>query len=192
MNASPGPLIQWWIELAAAQDPALSFPMPTIRDGSPADLPVLTDIYNHYIVHTPITFDVVPYTVDKRREWFDDHAPNGKYRLLVAEEAGEVVGYATTSPWRPKAAYGTTVESTIYCRHDACGRGIGSALYTALFDAIRNEDVHMIVAGATMPNAATVALHERLGFRQVGVFSAVGRKFDTFWDVAWFQRPLRM
>ncbi|HEX6465542.1 MAG TPA: GNAT family N-acetyltransferase, partial [Vicinamibacterales bacterium] len=98
----------------------------------------------------------------------------------------------TTSAWRPKAAYGTTVESSIYCRHDACGRGIGRALYTALFEAIRNEDVHMIVAGATMPNAATVVLHERLGFRQVGVFNAVGRKFDSFWDVAWFQRPLRI
>src|SRR4029077_8981150 len=102
-----------------------------------------------------------------------------------------VVGYATTSQWRPKAAYGTTVESRIYCRDDACGRGLGSALYTALFDAIKNEDVHMIVAGATMPNAASVAIHERLGFRQVGVFSAVGRKFGRFWDVAWFQRPLK-
>jgi phosphinothricin acetyltransferase len=166
--------------------------MPTIRDASPADLPALTAIYNHYIVHTPITFDIVPYTVEQRREWFDDHGPQGRFRLLVAEDAGQVAGYATTSQWRPKAAYGTTVESSIYCRHDACGRGIGSALYAALFGAIRNEDIHMIVAGATMPNAATVALHERLGFRQVGVFSAVGRKFDTFWDVAWFQRPLRV
>jgi phosphinothricin acetyltransferase len=166
--------------------------MPTIRDATPADLPGLTEIYNHYIVHTPITFDIVPYTVEQRRVWFDDHGPRGKYRLLVAEDAGQVAGYATTSPWRPKAAYGTTVESSIYCRHDACGRGIGGALYAALFEAIRNEDIHMIVAGATMPNAATVALHERLGFRQVGVFSAVGRKFDAFWDVAWFQRPLRV
>jgi phosphinothricin acetyltransferase len=164
--------------------------MPTIRDGSPADLPALTDILNHYIVHTPINFDVEPYTVEARREWFDEHASNGKYRLVVAEDAGQVVGYATTSRWRPKAAYGTTVESSVYCRADACGRGIGTALYSALFDAIAKEDIHMIVAGATMPNAASVALHERLGFTQVGVFKAVGRKFDRFWDVAWFQRPL--
>lgn len=162
----------------------------TIRDGVLADLPALTDILNHYIVHTPINFDVEPYTIDARREWFDEHASKGKYRLVVAEEAGQVVGYATTSRWRPKAAYGTTVESSVYCRHDACGRGIGSALYRALFDAIKDEDVHMIVAGATMPNPASVALHERLGFSQVGVFKAVGRKFDTFWDVAWFQRAL--
>lgn len=165
--------------------------MPTIRDAVLSDLPALTHIVNHYIINTPITFDVQPYTVDRRREWFDEHAPQGKYRLIVAEESGQVIGYATTSRWRPKAAYGTTVESSVYCRHDACGRGIGSALYRALFHAIKDEDIHMIVAGATMPNAASVALHERLGFRQVGVFSAVGRKFDTFWDVAWFQRPLK-
>jgi len=165
--------------------------MPTIRDGVLADLPALTDIINHYIVNTPITFDVQPYTVEMRRHWFDEHAPNGKYRLLVAEDAGQIVGYATSSQWRPKAAYGTTVESSIYCRHDARGRGIGIALYAALFDAITGEDVHMIVAGATMPNAASVALHERAGFTQVGVFKAVGRKFDKFWDVAWFQRPLK-
>lgn len=164
--------------------------MPTIRNASIADLPALTDILNHYIVHTPINFDVEPYTVGARREWFDEHASKGKYRLVVAEENGQVVGYATTSPWRPKAAYGTTVESSVYCRHDACGRGIGSLLYRSLFEAVRGEDVHMIVAGATMPNAASVALHERLGFRQVGVFQAVGRKFDKYWDVAWFQRPL--
>ena len=165
--------------------------MPTIRDATLADLPALTDILNHYIVHTPITFDVEPYAVDARREWFDEHAASGKHRLVVAEDAGQVVGYATTSRWRPKAAYGTTVESSVYCRHDACGRGIGSLLYRSLFDAIRSEDIHMIVAGATLPNAASVALHERLGFRQVGVFSAVGRKFDQYWDVAWFQRPMK-
>ena len=166
--------------------------MLTIRDAVIADLPALTDIYNHYIVHTPITFDIAPYTPAQRREWFDDHAPAGKYRLLVAADAGEILGYATTSRWRPKAAYGTTVESSVYCRHDACGRGIGTELYRGLFAAIDHEDVHTIVAGATMPNAASVALHERLGFRRVGVFTAVGRKFDTFWDVAWFQRPLML
>ena len=168
---------------------ALSFVMPTIRDASLADLPALTDILNHYIIHTPINFDVEPYTVEARRHWFDEHGPGGRYRLLVAEDAGQIVGYATTSQWRPKASYGTTVESSIYCRHDACGRGIGSALYRTLFDAIKSEDIHMIVAGATMPNAASRALHERLGFREVGVFEAVGRKFGQYWDVAWFQRP---
>ena len=177
--------------VAGGEGDALCCPMPTIRDATIADLPALTDILNHYIVHTPINFDVEPYSVEARREWFDEHASKGRYRLVVAVEAGQVIGYATTSRWRPKASYATTVESTVYCRHDACGRGIGTSLYRALFDAIKDEDVHMIVAGATMPNAASVAQHARVGFHEVGVFTSVGRKFGQFWDVAWFQRPAR-
>jgi len=164
--------------------------MTAVRPALVSDLPALTDIYNHYVVHTPITFDVDPSTTEERRGWFDDHAETGRYRLLVADEHGDVVGYASTSRWRPKAAYGTTVESSVYVRHDAVRRGIGRALYDALFDAIAHEDVHTIVAGIALPNDASVALHERVGFRQVGVFRDVGRKFGRFWDVAWFQRRL--
>lgn len=163
--------------------------MPLVRAATAADLPALTDIYNYYVVHTPITFDVHPYEPGQRRPWFDDHAPVGRHRLFVAEEAEAVVGYASTSRWRPKPAYDTTVESSVYVRHDAVGRGIGRLLYSALFDAIANEDVHAIVAGVALPNDASVALHERVGFVRVGVFREVGRKFGRFWDVAWFQRP---
>lgn len=167
--------------------------MPTIRPAVLDDLPALTDIYNHYILHTPITFDVKPYTVEQRRPWFDEHASSGRHRLLVAiDDAGSIAGYATTSRWRPKAAYETTVESSVYCRHDVRGRGIGRLLYQSLFAAIAAEDVHMIVAGATLPNDASVALHERMGFTRVGVFTEVGCKFDRFWDVAWFQRPMTL
>ena len=160
----------------------------SIRAASLADLPALTAIYNHYIIHTPITFDVKTYEPEQRRAWFDDHAPAGRHRLLVAEEHGDIVGYATTSRWRPKAAYDTTVESSVYVRDDAVGRGIGRRLYAALFEAIAGEDVHTIVAGVALPNAASIALHERFGFREVGVFREVGLKFGKFWDVAWFQR----
>lgn len=165
--------------------------MPTIRAAVPADLPALTDIYNHYILHTPITFDLKPYTIEQRRPWFDEHASTGRHRLLVAiDDHRSIAGYATTSRWRPKAAYDTTVESSVYCRHDARGRGIGRLLYQSLFAAIESEHVHMIVAGATLPNDASVALHARMGFTRVGVFTQVGHKFDRFWDVAWFQRPM--
>lgn len=163
-----------------------------VRPADPDDLPALTAIYNHYIVNTTITFDVRPFEPEERRAWFDDHAASGRHRLLVAAGAdGAVLGYTTTSRWRPKAAYDTTVESSVYCHPDAVGRGIGTRLYTALFEAIAGEDVYRIVAGVGQPNPASVALHERLGFRQVGVFSSVGRKFGTYWDVAWFERPLK-
>lgn len=163
--------------------------MTNIRAAVAGDLPSLTAIYNHYVRHTAITFDVTPFAPEERRGWFEDHAASGRHRLLVAEEAGHVVGYASTSRWRPKPAYDTTVESSIYVHHEAHGRGIGRRLYGALFDALAGEDVRSIVAGVALPNAASIRLHERCGFTQVGVFRQVGRKFDRYWDVAWFQRP---
>jgi len=163
-----------------------------IRAATLEDLGVLTEIYNHYIIHSAITFDLHPFTAAERRAWFDDHRDTGPHRLLVAtNEHGACVGYASSSRWRPKPAYNTTVEVSVYCHPDACGRGCGTALYTALFRALEHEDVHTIVAGVSLPNPASLTLHERFGFRPVGIFHAVGRKFDQFWDVAWFERPLR-
>lgn len=159
-----------------------------IRPAVRADLPRLTEIYNYYVVNTPITFDVDPYTVEKRAAWFDQFAPTGRYRLLVAESEEGVIGYAGAMRWRPKAAYDTTVETTIYCAHGTVGKGVGRLLYEALFEALRGEDVHRYVAGYTLPNAATSALHQRLGFQHVGVFTQVGRKFGKYWDVCWMER----
>jgi phosphinothricin acetyltransferase len=167
-----------------------------VRPATVADLPALTDIYNHYVVNTPITFDLQPFTVDARREWFGEHSHGGRHRLLVAvlenNEERETVGYASTSRFRTRAAYDTTVESSVYCRATLVRRGIGTALYRALFDAIKDEDINRIVAGVTLPNVASIALHERCGFRQVGTLSSVGRKFDRYWDVAWLERPLHV
>ncbi len=159
-----------------------------IRPAVRIDLARLTEIYNHYVVNTPVTFDVEPYTVERREAWFGQFGAEGRYRLLVAESDAGVVGYAGTMRWRPKAAYDTTVETTIYCGPEAVGKGIGRRLYLALFEALRGEDVHRYVAGYTMPNPATAALHERLGFKVVGVFSEVGRKFGKYWDVCWTER----
>ena len=102
------------------------------------------------------------------------------------------VGFASTNRFRAKAAYDTTVEASVYCRVAATGRGVGRALYDALFDAIGDEDIYRIVAGITLPNPASVSLHERFGFRPVGTFSANGRKFGRYWDVTWYERPLRL
>jgi phosphinothricin acetyltransferase len=165
----------------------------TIRAATPDDLQALTDIYNYYVLNTTVTFDLHPLTAEERRAWFNDHHPFGAHRLLVAEDpAGLCVGYATSSRWRPKAAYNTTVEASVYCRPDAIGKGYGTALYTALFASLERQDVQTIVAGVSLPNPRSIALHKRFGFRRVGVFHAVGRKFDKYWDVAWFERPLKM
>src|SRR6185437_727479 len=111
------------------------------------DLARLTEIYNHYVVNTPITFDIETYTVEQRESWFDQFGKRGRYRLIVAEENGLVWGYAGTTRFRPKAAYDTTVETTIYYAQEAVGKGVGSLLYGALFEALKDEDVHRIVGG---------------------------------------------
>ena len=163
----------------------------TIRPAQLTDLPRLTEIHNHYVLNTHITFDVQPYTPEQRVTWFHEHSDAHRYRLLVAEDlkAG-VLGYACTGRFRPKQAYETTVEVSIACRPDATGRGIGRELYQSLFKSLANEDIHRLVAGIAQPNAASNSLHERFGFRPIGTFSGVGRKFGKYWDVVWLERPL--
>jgi phosphinothricin acetyltransferase len=112
--------------------------------------------------------------------------------LFVAEDAGRVVGWAGTGPFRDRAAYDTSTETTIYCAQDATGRGIGATLYRVLFDALKNEDINRLLAGITIPNEASIALHRKFGFTEVGVFTECGRKFGKFWDVVWMERPLRL
>jgi len=161
---------------------------PTIRPGCDADLPALVEIYNHYIHHTPITFDLEPYTVESRRAWFSHYHTTGRHRLIVAELAGKVIGYASTSQFRVKAAYDPSVETSVYLHPDMCGHGHGTRLYTALFDLIKDEDIHRFYAGITIPNDNSVKLHERFGFKSAGVFTEVGRKFGRYWDVMFMER----
>lgn len=164
-------------------------PAILVRAAMPADLPRLTEIYNHYVIHTPVTFDVEPYTVARREMWFQQFGTTGRYRLLVAEVDGLILGYTGAARFRPKAAYETTVETSVYCAPDAIGKGIGRLLYKSLFEALETEDIHRFVAGYASPNRASAALHEHFGFKVVGVFSENGRKFGKYWDVVWMERP---
>ncbi len=164
----------------------------SVRPAVRADLPRLTEIYNYYVINTPITFDLKPFTVEERARWFEEHAGTARHRLFVADIAGRVVGYAYTGPFRDRAAYDPSVETSIYCAHDATGRGIGAMLYRTLFDALKDEDIHRLLAGITLPNEASIKLHRKFGFTEVGVFSECGRKFDRYWDVVWMQRPFRL
>ncbi len=163
-----------------------------IRPAVREDLARIVEIYNYYVINTPITFDLEPLKVEQRVKWFEEHAGTKRHRLFVAEDAGRIIGYAGTGQFRDKAAYDTSVETTIYCAHDALRRGIGSMLYRKLFAALRNEDIHRILAGITLPNEASVEMHRGFGFTEAGVFIENGRKFDRYWDVVWMQRPLRL
>ncbi|MFE9612064.1 GNAT family N-acetyltransferase [Streptomyces sp. NPDC006012] len=163
-----------------------------VRPGNESDLEALTDLYNHYVRKTPITFDTRVFTPQERRPWLLSHPEDGPHRLLVAvePECEEILGYVTSSPHRPKPAYGTSVETTVYVAPHAVRRGIGTLLYTALFAALPGEDLHRAYAGITQPNAASTRLHERFGFRYVGTYREVGRKFGQYWDVAWYEKDL--
>ncbi len=162
-----------------------------IRSFLPEDIEALVSMYNHYIEETTITFDITPHTAEQRREhWLSHYHSTGRHRLLVAECDKAVVGYASSSRLRTKAAYDTSVETSIYVDMSFHAKGIGTQLYTALFDALKTEDVHRAYAGITMPNDVSVAMHEKFGFKQVGLFKEVGRKFEQYWDVAWFEKEI--
>jgi phosphinothricin acetyltransferase len=161
-----------------------------VRAAVEEDLEALNEIYNQYIAETHYTFDLEPYTMDARREWFSHHAGTGRYRLLVALHDDQVIGYASSSRFRLKAAYEPSIETSVYLAPQAVGRGAGKRLYAELFKALEGEDVHRAFAGVALPNPASIALHERFGFKRVGVFTEQGRKFDRYWDVAWYEKPL--
>jgi phosphinothricin acetyltransferase len=161
-----------------------------VRYAAPHDLPALTDIYNHYVVHTSATFDIEPFAVSARQEWFDHYAQSGPHRLLVATQHGEVVGYASSSRFRPKPAYDTSIEVTVYLHPRATGAGIGRALYERLFAELRDEPLHRAYAVIALPNPASVGLHRGFGFVEIGTMTEVGRKYDQWWDVLMMQAPL--
>jgi phosphinothricin acetyltransferase len=162
----------------------------TIRRVAQGDLPALLDIYNHYVSETPITFDVEPRSLAQRQAWLDGFAPSGRYQCFVAVKNGVAIGWASSHRFRDRAAYDTTVESSVYLAPGEAGRGVGRRLYATLFDALRPEDIHCFYGGITQPNQASNRLHESMGFQRAGLLPQVGRKFGRFWDVAIYIRPV--
>jgi phosphinothricin acetyltransferase len=163
-----------------------------VRPATLNDLPALVEIHNYYVANTHVTFDLEPVTVEARRSWFDDHNDGKRYQIVVAEADGVVLGSASSGRFRAKSAYDTAVEVSIACRPEVVGQGLGTRLYQALFSRLAGQDVHRLLAGVAQPNDASNALHRKLGFQPLGTFSEVGRKFDKYWDVLWFERELAL
>jgi phosphinothricin acetyltransferase len=160
-----------------------------IRPAEADDLAQITAIHNYYVENTHLSFDIHPFSADQRRPWFAEHSAGDRHRLLVAEdEQHGVIAYAASGRFRAKEAYETTVEVSIQCRPSFKGGGLGRRLYDDLFTLLAVGDIHCAVAGIAMPNPASVALHQRMGFQPVGIFRQVGRKFDQYWDVFWMQK----
>lgn len=159
-----------------------------IRDAKPADAAAIAAIYNHYIAKTVVTFEEVEVTAEEMRR--RRRLVAEKFPWLVVEEAGSVVGYAYASPWHARAAYRHSVETTVYLAPDATGRGLGRPLYEALLDRLPPLGVHAAIGGIALPNPASVALHERLGFAKAAHYREVGHKFGRWIDVGYWQLTL--
>ena len=162
----------------------------SIRRAVQADLPALLAIYNHYVAETHVTFDLEPRTLEQRQAWFDAFAPAGRHQCIVAARDGAAIGWACSGTFKEKAAYQTSVETSVYLAPGESGQGFGRRLYEELFTALSGADVHRAFAGIALPNDASIALHRALGFEPVGVYQEVGRKFGRFWDVAWYGRAV--
>lgn len=162
-------------------------PMP-IRPGHGADLDAITAIHGHYARNTHVSFDTRALTPSERATWFARFGQGTSHRLLVADEDGEVLGYAHSLPWRSKRAYERTVESTVLLRPGSEGRGIGRELYGRLLDEIDEAGAHRAYAIIALPNEVSIAFHEGLGFGAVGVLDEAGRKFDRWWSTLLMER----
>lgn len=160
--------------------------MVTVRAASPRDLPAITAIYNDAVLHLTATMDTVPKSLRQQRAWFKRHG--GRYPVLVAVEAGEVVGWASLSRWSDRPAYDGTSEISVYVREDARGRGIGTRLMRPLLSEGRKRGLHTVIARIAGGNVASVRLHEAFGFKEVGVTREVGFKFGKRIDVLLMQK----
>ncbi len=152
-----------------------------IRQVEFRDVPAITRIYNDYVLHTTISFETLPLSIEQMRTRVVHIAAECPY--YVAEEDGELLGYCYAHPWKDRAAYSLTVETTIYLAPERKGRGIGQLLMHRLIEACREKGYAALIACITADNAESCAFHEKLGFKRVSHFHRVGRKFGQWLDV---------
>jgi len=156
-----------------------------LRNVRPDDALAISEIYNHYVLKTPITFEEVAVAPDEMRRRI--LAATQNYPWLVCEEDGRLLGYSYAGKWRERPAYRFTVEATVYLHPSSVGKGRGSALLDALLTELRSREVHSVIGGIALPNEASVALFQKFGFRQVAQFKEAGYKFGQWIDVGNWQ-----
>ena len=159
-----------------------------IRYVTQRDIIRITEIYNDYIINTTISFEVKPLTEDEMRNRIESVLAHGPF--LVWEEDGEIAGYCYAHPWKERAAYHNTLETTVYLAPQYFRRGIGSQLMRELINQCRVNNIKVLIACITANNEASIKMHEALGFKQVSYFSQVGEKFGQSLDVIDMQLTL--
>jgi len=159
-----------------------------IRKAHIQDAPQLAKIYNYYIINTGVTFEEEPIDDKEMSNRIQDIIQKLPY--LVYEEDGLILGYAYASPWKSRIGYRMTVESSIYLKQGSFGKRIGTRLYTKLIELLKEKKMHSVIGGIALPNDASIALHEKLGFKKVAQFEEVGVKFEKWIDVGYWELVL--
>jgi phosphinothricin acetyltransferase len=159
------------------------------RDAQPDDASAIAAIYNHYVRETIVSMEYEPVTSETMAARIAGVQEAGLAWLVLCD-GGQLLGYAYASPWRARIGYRHAVETSVYLAPEACGRGIGTRLYLALLGGLRAAGYHTVIGGIALPNPGSVALHEKLGFVPVARFREVGRKFDEWVDVGYWQLML--
>lgn len=159
-----------------------------LRPATLDDAEAIRHIYNQEVMTSTVTFDLVPRTLHDQRAWLS--ARSGAHAVVVAEEGGEVLGFASLSAWRDRPAYSTTVEDSVYVHRDHHGAGIGTALLTELVETASAHGFHACMARIVGGHVASIALHRSCGFEVVGTEHEVGRKFGRWLDVVLMERML--
>lgn len=159
-----------------------------IRRATTDDLADITALYNQYVVDSHVSFDLEPWTIEQRRAWFTKYGGDNPWQVWVADIDAEIVGAAWSSPFRPKAAYDSSVETTIVLAPGHTGRGLGTELYRALLGDVDVRGAHRAYAIIALPNDASVALHHKLGFVTVGEQHEVGFKLGRYWSTMLLER----
>lgn len=161
---------------------------PIVRDARPSDLSAVRAIFNHWIEHSTASFRTVPDTEAQTRTWFEGRGP--EHPVLVAEDGGEVVGWASLNPHKVTGGYRHTVELSVYLRDDARGHGLGRTLLGELLERARAAGHHAVLGGVCTEQSASIRLHEAMGFTKVAHYREVGFKFGRWLDVAYFEKLL--
>ena len=157
-----------------------------IRPANTADAAAIAAIYNHYVLNTCVTFEEEAVGKEDMAQRMSETFAAG-LPWLVWDDAGIILGYAYASKWKSRCAYRYSVESTVYLDQAATGRGLGTKLYSTLLAELRTKKLHGVIGGVALPNAASVALHEKFGFQKVAHFKEVGRKFAHWIDVGYWE-----
>ncbi|MBU3822708.1 GNAT family N-acetyltransferase [Flavobacteriaceae bacterium XHP0103] len=156
-----------------------------IRNAKITDAKQIVDIYNYYVLNSVVTFDEVPFSEADFKTRIVD--VSSRYPFIVYQENSKILGYAYANMFRQKPAYKNSVETTIYLAKEAQGKQIGTKLYSALLNLLKAQKYHVAIGGLTLPNEASVKLHEKLGFKQVAHFKEVGFKFNKWLDVGFWE-----